>query len=78
MKPRKNIYQNLARKITINLAQQQEYRQKCETLLQQNKQLENNIAQLITELQALSEENQDLKELVIALNQDNEKLSNRE
>lgn len=74
MKSGKNIYQNLARKITINLAQQQEYRHSCEMLHKQNKQLESNIAQLIKELQALTEENQDLKDLVITLNKENEKL----
>lgn len=75
MKSDKNIYRTLARKITINLAQQQENRRKCAALSMENAQLEENIRQLLAELKTLTQENQDLKDLVISLNQELEKVT---
>lgn len=66
MKPGKNIYQILSRKITINLAQQHEI------LHNHDKLLESRIEHLLKEVKALTEENSDLKEIVYALNQENE------
>lgn len=74
MKTGKNIFRTLTRKITINLAQQQENRQKCEALKQENAQLEENIRQILAELKTLTEENHKLKELVVSLKGELERL----
>jgi vacuolar-type H+-ATPase subunit D/Vma8 len=74
MKRDKNIYQALSRKITINLAQQIELKQQNDILQNHNKLLESKIDQLLREIKALTDENSDLKEIVFALNQENEEL----
>lgn len=72
MKKDKNIYQTLSRKITLSLSKQQEVIQKSEILQSHNKLLESKVEQLMREVKALSDENSDLKEIVYALNQENE------
>lgn len=77
MKEERNIYRKLSRKITINLAQQQELRYQNEMLQNHCKLLEAKIDELIKELKALTDENSDLKEMVFSLNQENEQLRKR-
>jgi predicted RNase H-like nuclease (RuvC/YqgF family) len=72
MKSDKNIFQTLSRKVTINLAQHYEIRQQHDLLSSHNKSLQSRIDKLLLEVKALSEENSDLKEIVYALNQENE------
>jgi predicted nucleic acid-binding Zn-ribbon protein len=72
MKRDKNIYQALSRKITINLAQHQDLKRQYEVLKDHNLLLESKISQLMKEVKALTDENSDLKEIVFALNQENE------
>jgi hypothetical protein len=73
MEAGKNIYRTISRKITINLAKQLELKQQFELLQQHNLLLESRIEQLVTEIKILSDENSDLKEIVFALNQENER-----
>lgn len=76
MKRDKNIYQTLSRKITINLAQQIELKQQYDILQNHKQLLESKIDQLLKEVKALTDENSDLKEIVFALNQENEQFRN--
>ncbi|MBE0664073.1 MAG: hypothetical protein IH597_16575 [Bacteroidales bacterium] len=73
MEPGKNIYRTISRKITINLAKQLELKQQFEDLQNHNLLLESRIEQLVKEIKILSDENSDLKEIVFALNQENER-----
>lgn len=73
MEPGKNIYRTISRKITINLAKQQEFKQQFEHLQNHNLLLESKVEHLLKEIKILSAENSDLKEIVFALNQENER-----
>lgn len=73
MEPGKNIYRTISRKIIINLAKQQELKQKIEHLQNHNLLLESKIEHLLKEIKILTAENSDLKEIVFALNQENER-----
>jgi len=73
MEPGKNIYRTISRKITINLAKQLELKQQFEDLQNHNVLLESKIEHLLKEIKILSAENSDLKEIVFALNQENER-----
>ena len=68
----KDIYQALSQRITLSLARQHEAMQQYNLIQDHNKLLENRVEQLMQEIKALSDENSDLKEIVYALNQENE------
>lgn len=72
MSSEKNIFRTLSRKITINLARQHEFMQQYEILQTHNLALESRVEQLMKEVKALTDENADLKEILYALNQENE------
>jgi len=68
----KNVFRTLSRKITINLSRQHEFMQQFEVLRNHNQMLQSQVEQLMKEVKALTDENTDLKEILYALNQENE------
>jgi len=72
MKKNIDLFRTLSRKITINLSRQHEFIQQFEVLRNHNQMLQSQVEQLMKEVKALTDENADLKEILYALNRENE------
>ncbi len=69
-----NPYRQLSQRIVLNLARQQELRQKIAELENTVKDFEVRTNHLMREVKLLNEENSDLKEIIYELHQENKQM----